>query len=46
VTFPVETAHGALAHYISNPAVENFQPMNINFGLIATFGSENTQKEN
>ena len=32
--FPAETAHGALANYISNPAVENFQPMNINFGLI------------
>jgi len=34
VEFPSETAHGALANYISNPAVENFQPMNINFGLI------------
>ena len=34
VTFPVETAHGALAHYISNPAVEKFQPMNVNFGLL------------
>lgn len=34
VEFPVETAHGALANYISNPAIENFQPMNINFGLI------------
>lgn len=34
VDFPAETAHGALANYISNPAVENFQPMNINFGLI------------
>ena len=32
--FPAETAHGALASYISNPAIENFQPMNINFGLI------------
>ena len=34
IDFPAETAHGALANYISNPAVENFQPMNINFGLI------------
>lgn len=34
VEFPDETAHGALANYISNPAIENFQPMNINFGLI------------
>lgn len=31
---PEVTAHGALANYISNPAIENFQPMNINFGLI------------
>ena len=34
VEFPYVTAHGALANYISNPAIENFQPMNINFGLI------------
>lgn len=34
VDFPEETAHGSLANYISNPAIENFQPMNINFGLI------------
>lgn len=34
VEFPDVTAHGALANYISNPTIENFQPMNINFGLI------------
>lgn len=34
VEFPDVTAHGALANYIGNPAIENFQPMNINFGLI------------
>lgn len=34
VEFPEVTAHGALANYISNPTIENFQPMNINFGLI------------
>lgn len=34
VEFHDVTAHGALANYISNPAIENFQPMNINFGLI------------
>lgn len=33
--FPRETAIGALSHYISNPEVKHFQPMNINFGLIA-----------
>lgn len=34
VELPEVTAHGALANYISNSAIENFQPMNINFGLI------------
>jgi methylenetetrahydrofolate--tRNA-(uracil-5-)-methyltransferase len=34
VEFPSETAHGALANYISNPSVKEFQPMNVNFGLI------------
>lgn len=32
--FPEETAHGSLANYISNSTIENFQPMNINFGII------------
>lgn len=32
---PDITALGALSHYISNPEVKHFQPMNINFGLIA-----------
>lgn len=32
--FPVTTAIGALGHYISDRSVKNFQPMNINFGLI------------
>ncbi len=31
---PQETATGALAHYISNGSIGDFQPMNINFGLI------------
>ena len=34
VELPEVTAHGALANYISNPAIENFQPLNITFGLI------------
>ena len=29
-----ETATGALALYISNETVADFQPMNINFGII------------
>ena len=34
VDFPARTAIGALAAYISNESVADFQPMNINFGLI------------
>ena len=45
VAFPVETAHGALAAYISNPMVENFQPMNINFGLIPPLGQKIRKKK-
>jgi len=37
--FPKETAIGALAHYISAGAVSDFQPMNINFGLIQPLGN-------
>ena len=33
--FPQTTAIGALALYISDERVENFQPMNANFGIIA-----------
>lgn len=31
---PRSTATGALAAYVSNPAVTDFQPMNVNFGII------------
>ncbi|MBU5627916.1 methylenetetrahydrofolate--tRNA-(uracil(54)-C(5))-methyltransferase (FADH(2)-oxidizing) TrmFO [Oscillibacter sp. MSJ-2] len=34
VDFPRETAIGALGLYISDETVRDFQPMNINFGLI------------
>lgn len=34
VIFPTETAIGSLARYISDSNVTNFQPMNINFGLM------------
>ena len=34
VDFPRETAMGAMALYISDQSVVNFQPMNVNFGLI------------
>ncbi len=32
--FPRETAIGALALYISNESVADFQPMNVNFGIM------------
>jgi len=35
VAFPQETAIGALGLYISDERIENFQPMNINFSIIA-----------
>lgn len=38
VSFSSRTAHGALANYISNPEVKNFQPMNVNFGLMEPLG--------
>jgi methylenetetrahydrofolate--tRNA-(uracil-5-)-methyltransferase len=34
VDFPQETAIGALGLYISGGSVGDFQPMNINFGII------------
>lgn len=33
--FPRETAIGALGLYISDESIENFQPMNVNFSIIA-----------
>ena len=33
--FPKLTAIGALGYYISDESVENFQPMNVNFSIIA-----------
>ena len=32
--FPGNTVMGALAHYISNPSITKFQPMNANFGIM------------
>lgn len=38
LVFPRETAIGSLAGYISDETVVNFQPMNINFGLMPELG--------
>jgi len=34
IDFPNETAIGSLALYTSGGSVSNFQPMNVNFGII------------
>lgn len=44
IDFTNETAHGALAAYISNSEVKSFQPMNVNFGLIAPLGQRIRKK--
>ncbi len=44
--FPPETAVGALAHYISNPSVTDFQPMNVNFGIMPPLGERVKGKRN
>ena len=46
VDFPRETAMGALALYISDESVADFQPMNINFGLIPPLGYKVKGKRN
>ena len=46
VDFPRETALGALALYISDESVVQFQPMNINFGLIPQLGYRVKGKRN
>lgn len=38
VLFPRSTAIGALSTYISDQNVKNFQPMNVNFGLMEGLG--------
>ena len=46
VNFPQETAIGALALYVSNESVQQFQPMNINFGLLPPLGYRVRGKRN
>ena len=46
VNFPQETAVGALALYISNESVADFQPMNVNFGIIPPLGYKVKGKRN
>ena len=46
VDFPRETAIGALAEYVSGGSVGDFQPMNINFGIITPLGYRVKGKRN
>ena len=45
ICFPRETAIGALAHYVSDPNVTDFQPMNVNFGLLPSLEGRIKKKE-
>lgn len=45
VNFPRSTAMGALSHYISNADSKNFQPMNVNFGIISDLPEKVKKKE-
>ena len=44
--FPRETAIGALARYVSDQSVTDFQPMNVNFGIIPPLGCRVRGKRN
>ena len=46
IDFPDVTAIGALGLYVSNESVGNFQPMNINFGIIPPLGYKVKGKRN
>ena len=46
VDFPAETAIGALGLYVSNGSIVNFQPMNINFGIMPPLGYRVKGKRN
>ncbi|MBQ1372525.1 MAG: methylenetetrahydrofolate--tRNA-(uracil(54)-C(5))-methyltransferase (FADH(2)-oxidizing) TrmFO, partial [Oscillospiraceae bacterium] len=44
--FPAETAIGALGRYISDESVTQFQPMNVNFGILPPLGRRVKGKAN
>ena len=46
VDFPQETAIGALALYVSGGSVGDFQPMNVNFGIMPPLGYRVKGKRN
>ncbi|MDY6851548.1 MAG: methylenetetrahydrofolate--tRNA-(uracil(54)-C(5))-methyltransferase (FADH(2)-oxidizing) TrmFO [Thermodesulfobacteriota bacterium] len=42
---PPTTAHGALVRHLTDTTVRNFQPMNVNYGLVPTAGKEVRKKD-
>ena len=44
VAFPPNTAHGALAQYITTTEPKHFQPMNVNFGLLPPLSEKTRDK--
>ena len=46
IDFPRETAIGALSLYVSDSSIVNFQPMNVNFGIIESLGYKVRGKRN
>ncbi|MCL2391724.1 MAG: methylenetetrahydrofolate--tRNA-(uracil(54)-C(5))-methyltransferase (FADH(2)-oxidizing) TrmFO [Oscillospiraceae bacterium] len=46
IDFPAQTAIGALALYTSGGSVSDFQPMNVNFGIIEPLGEKVKGKRN
>lgn len=45
IVFDKKTALGSLANYICNASPKNFQPMNINFGIMPPLGVKIKQKQ-
>ncbi|MBQ1272341.1 MAG: hypothetical protein IIY12_02455, partial [Clostridia bacterium] len=43
--FPRETAIGALSHYVSDESITDFQPMNVNFGLLPSLEGRIKKKD-
>lgn len=45
VEFPIETALGSMARYITEADPNNFQPMNVNFGIFPELGERIKSKQ-
>lgn len=45
IEFPIETALGSMARYITEADSKNFQPMNVNFGIFPELGERIKSKQ-